>query len=491
MAVANVPDETEFGGYDFQFTDSVPQRLYCNICARVLHDPHLTECCGQHFCVSCLEHWFKAQKKTTCPHCRQKKFKHILSKPLKREIDELEIQCIKQGVGCQWMGELSSLQAHLNSDKGCEYADVQCSNNCGAMMMRKELEAHLAQQCPLRKIQCQYCHYEDTYQTITTQHYDECPFCLLPCPNKCGTTGILRAAMANHLSRCVLEPVECPFHEAGCTVQILRREFDVHMSENQQHHLLVLLEAFQETKKELSESQRQLGECQKELGECQRKVDECLRKMGVNRRELRENQTELSKCHKELDEKLHNTTAKLLDTRQELEGSKAKQAEKKILKHLGDEVTFRMNNFSLYKQTGKVWHSPAFYYRTGYKLCLAVYANGKGAGAGTHVSVELMQMRGEHDHKLKWGEQHHFRIRQNISIQMMAQGKEVRAQDQKFSLERHLCSQCFSRLPPHGELRVCYSTMEGRTHISKDKFIDHQSAEQLMVFNDTIVLRVT
>ena len=494
MAVANVPDETEFGGYDYQFTDLVPQRLYCNICTRVLRDPHLTECCGQHFCESCLEHWFKAQKKTTCPHCRQKKFKHILSKPMKREVDELEILCIKQGVGCQWVGELSSLRAHLESDEGCKYADVECSNKCGVMIMRKELEIHLEQQCPLRKMQCQYCYYEDTYQTITTQHYDDCSYCPLPCPNNCGTIGILRRDMANHRSRCVLERVECPFHEAGCTVRVLRREFDVHMSENQQHHLLVLLGEFQETKRELGESQKQLGECQKELGECQRKLGECLRKMGVNRKELRENQTELGKCQRELGEKLDNTAVKLLETRQELE--EGKPAAKKILKHLGDKVTFHMTNFSLYKQTGKVWHSPPFYYRTGYKLRLAVYANGKGVGTGTHVSVELLQMKGEHDHKLKWGEQHYFRIRQNISIQIMAQVNQAQPhqaqpQEKIFSLERHLCSQCFTRLPPHEELQVCYSTMEGNTPISEDKFIDHQSAEQLMVLNDTIVLRVT
>ena len=437
MAVANIPDQVDYGGYDFTFTKPLPEKFYCSICTKVLRDPHLTECCGQHFCESCLKHWFKKQK-NTCPHCRHENFIHILNKPLKREVDEFEIRCTKQGVGCQWVGELSSLQAHLESDSGCGHVEVQCSNKCGAKMKRRDLKRHLGRQCPLRKIQCQHCRYEDTYQTITTQHYDECPSFPLPCPNNCGTTGILRAAMANHLSRCELEPVECPFHEAGCTAQIVRREFDVHMSESQQKHLLVLLGAF-------CESER----------------------------------------------KLHNTTIKLLETRLELEESKRKPAERKTLKKRGDEVTFHMTNFSLYKQTGRVWHSPPFYFDDGYMLCLAVYANGKGAGAGTHVSVELMQMRGEHDHKLKWGEQHHFRIRQNISIQMMAQGKEARVQDQKFSLERHLCSQCFSCLPPHGELRVCYSTMEGRTPISEDKFIDHQSAEQLMVFNDTIVLRVT
>ena len=264
MAVANIPDQAQYGGYDFTFTKPVPDRFHCNICTKVLRDPHLTGCCGEHFCESCLKHWFKKQK-TTCPHCRQENFNHVLNKALKREISDLEIRCTKQGLGCQWVGELSSLQNHLDSDKGCGYVEVQCSNMCGAKMKRKKLKAHLEWQCPLRKIQCQYCHYEDTYQTITSKHYGECPHHPLPCPNKCGTTGIRRADVDNHLSRCELEPVECPFREAGCKVNVVRKEFDSHMSRNQQNHLLVLLGAYQETKRELVESRRKLDDCQTKL----------------------------------------------------------------------------------------------------------------------------------------------------------------------------------------------------------------------------------
>ena len=162
----------------------------------------------------------------------------------------------------------------------------------------------------------------------------------------------------------------------------------MHTSQNQQNHILVLLRAFEETKRQLSESQRELGESQRKLSECQGKLD--------------------------------NTSVRLLETRLELEESKAKPAEKKTLKKHGDEVTFRMTNFSLYKAIGKVWHSPPFYFDEGYKLCLAAHANGKGAGAGTHVSVELLQMRGEHDKKLTWWEEGRYIHRvQQISIQMM------------------------------------------------------------------------
>ena len=459
MAVANIPDQAQYGGYDLTFTKPVPVKFNCNICTKVLRDPHLTVCCGQHFCESCLDYWFKKQK-TTCPHCRHENFNHVLNKALKREMDDLETRCTKQSLGCQWVGELSSLQTHLDSDKGCGYVEVQCSNKCGIITKRKELKAHLEQQCPLRKIQCQYCHYENVYWKITTKHYGECPHYPLPCPNKCGTTGIRRADMDNHRSRCELEPVECPFREAGCKVHVVRKEFDSHMSGNQQNHLIVLLGAFQETNRELLKSRRELDENRKELNEC--------------RREL---------------------SLKLLETRKTLEESKRKPAKQMTLRGYGDEVTFCMNDYSLYKHTGKAWQSPPFYFGDGYKLCLAVYANGKGAGAGTHVSVELLQMKGEHDDKLTWnngpsGRACPFILHHTcISIQMMVQSKKAQSPDKEISLDSHFCPGCFAQLPPLEGLRVFKS--DGRNQVSEDKFIDHQSAEQVMVLNDTIALRVS
>ena len=100
------------------------------------------------------------------------------------------------------------------------------------------------------------------------------------------------------------------------------------------------------------------------------------------------------------------------------------------------------------------------------------------------MSVELLQMRGEHDDKLKWREEavHEHHVLQRISIQMIAQHSKAQSPE-KFSRECYLCSCCFRRVPPHEDLCVCQS-------ISTDKFIDHQRAERLMVLNDTIVLSV-
>ncbi|XP_043353108.1 TNF receptor-associated factor 1-like [Dermochelys coriacea] len=52
-------------------------------------------------------------------------------------------------------------------------------------------------------------------------------------------------------------------------------------------------------------------------------------------------------------------------------------------------------------------YSPPFYTsRYGYKLCLKVYLNGDGTGAGTHISLFLVLMRGEYDFRLKWPFRH-------------------------------------------------------------------------------------
>ncbi len=132
MAVANVPEaaNTAYGGYDNDFVETVPDRYVCTVCTKVLRDPHLTSCCGQHFCETCLNYWFEKHRQQSCPHCRTKGsgFNHFLDKKLKREISELKIWCSNKDKGCEWRDELQSLEKHIKSDRGCGYVKVKCPN---------------------------------------------------------------------------------------------------------------------------------------------------------------------------------------------------------------------------------------------------------------------------------------------------------------------------------------------------------------------------
>ncbi|XP_029141194.1 TNF receptor-associated factor 1-like [Protobothrops mucrosquamatus] len=68
-------------------------------------------------------------------------------------------------------------------------------------------------------------------------------------------------------------------------------------------------------------------------------------------------------------------------------------------------VAIRMREAQMGKRPAL--YSPPFYTtRYGYKLCLKLFLNGDGTGAGTHLSLFLVVMKGEHDFQLKWPFQH-------------------------------------------------------------------------------------
>ena len=384
-----------YGGYDCEFVGAVSDRLNCNICTKVLRDPHLTVCCGQHFCESCLNKWFTRQGKESCPHCRAEggEFNHVIHKGLRSEVNQLKIRCSNHEEGCQWTGELGTLKQHLEADNGCGFVVVECPNKCEeipfdaelydltlktSIMRRKDLDNHLARFCYLRPYQCKFCGLKDTYEAITGNNYLVCIRCgeddyfghqatclevPITCPNKCGSKKIRRKDMMDHRSQCPQEPVECPFAEAGCKVEVRRQQLEDHMTTSLQQHVMLLMIDRKQLKEELNELKAKLGKAETELGE---------------------------------------TKIKLHETEERLALCEAFSNPRNQLKNYGDSMKVTMFRFSEYCCSGKVWHSPPFYYREGYKMCLAVYANGVGEGAGTHVSVAVLLLRGEYDDQLKW-----------------------------------------------------------------------------------------
>ena len=161
-------DQVTHGGYDYKIVGTTESDYICSICTKVLRDAHLTACCGQHFCASCLTHWLGTQQgKKTCPHCRQEDFQHIVNKAIIRKVNELKICCTNHREGCGWVGELGGLMSHLDSDKGCGYVEVTCTNKgCGERVSRKDLQTHLQEKCYYRPYECEHCGHKDTHKAI-------------------------------------------------------------------------------------------------------------------------------------------------------------------------------------------------------------------------------------------------------------------------------------------------------------------------------------
>ena len=181
MAKSIITQSGVYGGYQECFLDAVPERLKCSICTKVLRDPHLMVCCGQKYCISCLQKWFKDQTKEICPHCRATRKHshealHVLDKGVKSEVESLTILCSNCEKGCEWVGELRDISHHIEN---CGYVEKCCPNNCRTgqgtqtRTFRKDMKEHLNYYCELRVVECQYCGHAETARNIFS-HQEFC-----------------------------------------------------------------------------------------------------------------------------------------------------------------------------------------------------------------------------------------------------------------------------------------------------------------------------
>ncbi len=155
-----------------------------------------------------------------------------------RHINALRVKCGNLENGCKWVGELGSLNAHLNT---CDHALLPCDNNCTnngqvVKMFGKDKQDHLTNHCPRRQYQCPHCRKVGEHQEITGTHLETCPQVRVPCPNSLCTASIPRCELPLHRSTCQYESVPCKYAEVGCKEKRRRKHLKEH-EENDQFHL--------------------------------------------------------------------------------------------------------------------------------------------------------------------------------------------------------------------------------------------------------------
>ena len=207
---------------ELNFVGNPSEDLLCQICTKVFVEPHVTDCCGQHFCEQCLTKWFQGGK--VCPHCRSTNFSHIRYLPLKRKINDLQVYCSNWKDGCTTITSVSGLDDHLIE---CLYATVKCSYKCGQSIFRKDLTDHTTNMCRFRRSTCVYCQKQDRYFVIVgIQHLNRCPDFPVGCPKNCSNgSTVKRKDLPSHRLVCQLESINCP----DCRVNLLRQELCGHL----------------------------------------------------------------------------------------------------------------------------------------------------------------------------------------------------------------------------------------------------------------------
>ena len=384
--MSNSP-KLEHNGYTFDFVGKVPPELACRLCSKVLREPVQVVCCGHHYCKNCIER--KIAAKSTCPNCHTPNFNHFKDKHFEQRIDMLKIYCPHHRRGCKWTGEMSTVKSHLHATQGCPYEPVLCVNKCGQTMMRRDVKDHITKQCLLRRVRCQYCNHENTFQVVTGSHYSVCPSYPVKCSHNCNTKGIKRSEISKHEQTCGMKPIVCPFTNSGCKAALVQKDLQDHLNTFTAHHLDLVTKSIDSLKTRADSAERQMHIAKAEVEDLKRQTtslqaqtDRKLRGIAINASHL------LTTC----------TEEQILA----VQSIQSLTSNGYSIDSINTPVTLQMVSYSEYKNSGKIWYSIPFYVAGGYKMCLAVYASGLGAAQGTHLSLSLCLLNGEFDDNLVW-----------------------------------------------------------------------------------------
>ena len=333
-------DYSEDGGYDCNFVEPPTDDLLCKICHYPARDPILTECCGQNFCSYCLEryHQSKVIDHSSCPYCRKEKFQTMPDKRTERYVLNLKVFCPHKHQGCEWVGELRSMEDHVNKNStnniGCPFTELQCSNGCGVVMQRRLVEGHLKSECELREVNCEYCNTTGSYQWINSSHQEECPKYPVECPNHCEVRHVRREEMGGHLEECPLTIVECPYAAVGCESVVRRKEQMEHVMRSVGQHMEYNKTTVLGTQNELEKIKNfmndRLDNTQRELESVKRSLQS---RLASKEQELENVKTDLQATRDGLNaekQAMVRVEKDLQDTKDKLKESQVNQAQLKM-----------------------------------------------------------------------------------------------------------------------------------------------------------------
>ena len=366
----------EIGGYEYKFVETPHDRFFCKICIHPCRDPYLSGCCGHNFCKSCIDNARKIAG--TCPFCRDEEFSKLPNKQADREIRSLDVMCTNKERGCEWQGELCDINTHLGNSDGCQFEDIRCSNECGKMLQRQYLISHVENECPHRKVDCQYCHITGEHQFIEGEHKEQCPKLPLPCPNKCEVGNVPHEDMEAHRKECPLEMVLCEYHNVGCGEKMMRKRKREHEQEEMEEHLLLTKFKLANTEASLVSTEAKLASAETKLGKLEVLVHRLINATGSS-----------SRLIESAHWSSHLTT---MATKYDLSTQICPVILKMLLKFSEDT-----------KRADCYYYSDPFYSdNKGYKMCLCVYPTSADDGKGTHLSAFVSLMKGPYDDKLTW-----------------------------------------------------------------------------------------
>jgi len=387
-------------GYQCKFIDAVPDHFYCSKCSLVARELVFTSCCGESFCHMCVKATISQEK--PCPLCGTESFSTTKLLKHVKKLGGLRVCC--QMKGCDWSGELDSLDSHLDPAlDNCQFVDVSCSLKCLQPVPRNRMEHHVREECTKREFICKHCSFSSTYEHVVNVHLPVCKYMPLQCPNRCGVT-CEREDMEDHVRICRLEEMPCEFSSAGCTESFTREDYSDHCAQNVQKHLSLTATAIA-TEKSKCNAKFQSGT--QLMQHLQQRLDKVEQKLEDKEGEIHG-----------LQEMIHDQNKKLVEQgrlleEMLLEKKKSQESLVRNLKAVGLNIVrkFTLKNYSKEKLSLRTISSePMYTHLSGYKFSFGVSLNGIGGVKGKGLSACIYILPGEFDNDIKWPAEADFTV---------------------------------------------------------------------------------
>ena len=225
------------------------------------------------------------------------------------------------------------------------------------------------------------CQWEGTISTVN-HHATACEFALVVCPNKCETSGglyleLMRSRISEHLHVCPNREFQCDYCKEKGTYAGITGEHDK-----------VCKKKMVTCPNGRCGTQVERGKIGEHIQtDCAYGIVPCKYKhVGCEVVKTRMDMTQ----HEEEDIKSHLDLAM-----NELASIK----EKSSTLRYGESIGFKVSGFSVLKKVNQRFYSDPFYSIEGYKIRLAIDANGCGEGEGTHLSVSIELLDGKRENE--------------------------------------------------------------------------------------------
>ncbi len=257
-------------------------------------------------------------------------------------------------------------------------------------------------------------------EVVCNDHWPQCPFYPIPCPNGCEIMALERGDLDAHLMLCSLEEVECEFSQSGCKVKLVREEMERHLADNLQRHMLMMNRAGQE---KMEQKERKIEELEARLEEKDRQIQKLREEKDRQIQELREEKDrQIREQSQQVEEKMEKERQirdgknQQLQKRveEQIQGTQGmvaqveKQLTENVLRHkarIGSadaQFTTTAAFQGVKRRVGWCTSPPVDTHPGGYRIGIKVRPNGLNEGKGTHVTVYLCTAKGENDDHLKW-----------------------------------------------------------------------------------------